>query len=194
MEREQILKVMVPVGALGLLLVIVGVVIALNSGGTGSTDAKGSHDGGTPAGQSSDRGGEGKSPVSAVPKFDFPLDGPEWKEVDGQPGLKYWDVKEGSGDVCPTLAEKPSIVPIMHYSGWLTNGTLFDTSKTKGRPLDMPLRKLISGWQQGVPGMKVGGVRRLLIPSDLGYGPQGSPPTIPGGATLVFEMELLKVS
>lgn len=182
MERQQLLKVMVPVGAFALLLILVGVVIALNSGGAPSTTA-----GDTP-GTVPDM--PGKTPPAAVGKFDFSLDGPEWKDLGG--GLKMWEVKEGTGEACPTIADKPNVWPVMHYTGWLTNGTVFDSSKKTGRPLDQyPLSQLIQGWQRGVPGMKVGGVRRLLIPSDLGYGPRGSPPTIPGGATLVFEMELV---
>jgi hypothetical protein len=186
MEREQILKVMVPVGALGLLLVIVGVVIALNSGGAGSTDAKGSHDGGTPAGQSSDRGGEGKSAVSAVPKFDFPLDGPEWKEVDGQPGLKYWDLKVGEGKLC-----MPGTRVKAQYTGWRPDGFSFDNPQKHGpNGIEFSLNGVVPGWTHGIPGMKVGGVRRLFIPSHLGYGPRAMGSDIPPNTDLIFEVEL----
>lgn len=183
MERQQLLKVMVPVGALALLVILVGVVVALNGGGTPTSSANTTST--TPPPDV-----PGKTPPAPVSKFDFPLDSPEWKDVSG--GLKMWEVKEGTGEVCPTLAERPNLVPIMHYTGWLTNGTQFDSSKPKGKPLDLPLQQLIEGWKRGVPGMKVGGIRRLLIPSDLGYGNRGQG-SIPGGATLVFEMELLAV-
>lgn len=187
MEREQILKVMVPVGAFGLLLVIVGVVIALNSGGSTPNSTVVNPANSTPPPQTETPG----APQSAVGRFEFSLDGPEWKDIGG--GLKMWDVKEGDGAVCPSIAEKPNVWPIMHYTGWLVNGSVFDSSRPKGRPLDQyPLKDLIKGWQQGVPGMKVGGVRRLLIPSDLGYGPQNKP-GIPANSTLVFEMELVNV-
>lgn len=187
MEREQVLKVMVPVGAFGLLLVIVGVVVALNSGG-GTPASSASNAPNTPSAPTNP---EMPNPPPASGKFDFPLDGPEWKEI-GNRGLKIWDVKEGTGKVCPTLAERPGVVPIMHYTGWLTSGSTFDSSRPKGRPLDYPLSNLIEGWKEGVPGMKVGGIRRLLIPSDLGYGPQNKP-GIPANSTLVFEMELVDV-
>lgn len=178
MEREQILKVMVPVGAFALLLLIVGGVIALNSGGGTPTTGGGP----PPTREQSDQ-------ASAVNPFDFALDDPAWKDLPG--GLKYWDVKEGTGDVCPTLQEKPGVVPVMHYTGWLTNGSSFDSSRGK-QPLTYQLKELVQGWQKGVPGMKVGGVRRLIIPPDLGYGFQNKP-GIPAGSTLVFEMELLAV-
>lgn len=186
MDRSLMLKVMVPVGAFAGLLIVVGAVIALANGGGSTPTSVGSANPiqPTPDSQTPDT-------PAATPTMDFALDGPEWKALDN--GLKIWDVKEGTGDVCPTISERPNVVPIMHYTGWLTNGTSFDSSRPRNQPLALPLSQLIPGWQSGVPGMKVGGVRRLLIPSDLGYGPRGSPPRIPGGATLVFEMELLDV-
>lgn len=103
----------------------------------------------------------------------------------GSGGLKYRDLKVGDGPVCPEGA-----TPVMDYVGWLTTGGApFDTSFT-GNPLDMPLGKLIEGWQQGVPGMRVGGIRKLVIPAALGYGNQPQA-KIPAGSTLVFEVELL---
>lgn len=116
-----------------------------------------------------------------------PLDSKEWKKQDN--GLTVWDVKLGKdGDA----AVADSMVTI-HYTGWLTNGKVFDSSVTRNEPATFPLKSLIKGWQLGIPGMKAGGTRRLLIPSDLGYGDRGAPPDIPGGATLVFEIEVLKV-
>jgi hypothetical protein len=141
---------------------------------------------------------DGESPRTAprdAPNLDFPLDGPEWKELDATafPGLKYWDVTEGSGAVCPNLKAKPNLIPVMHYTGWLTNGSRFDSSLPKGEALTYPLFKLVRGWQEGVPGMKVGGKRRLIIPGQWGYGPQGQGTAIPPNATLVFEMELIGI-
>ncbi|MBM3980785.1 MAG: FKBP-type peptidyl-prolyl cis-trans isomerase [Planctomycetes bacterium] len=105
----------------------------------------------------------------------------------GNSGLLYRDIKVGTGEECP-----PGATPIMDYAGWLLNGHVFDSSWRGGKkPLDMPLGDLIQGWQQGVPGMKVGGIRKLVIPAPLGYGERGSPPDIPPNATLVFEIELL---
>jgi FKBP-type peptidyl-prolyl cis-trans isomerase len=83
----------------------------------------------------------------------------------------------------------------VHYDGTLKNGTKFDSSHDRGEPFEFTIGKggVIMGWDKGVPGMKVGGKRRLTIPAELGYGSQGQPPKIPGGATLVFLIELLEV-
>lgn len=79
----------------------------------------------------------------------------------------------------------------IHYTGWLTDaaGTVFDSSVRRGQKAEFPLGNLIKGWQEGIPGMKVGGVRRLRIPPELAYGARASP-GIPANSTLVFEIEL----
>jgi peptidylprolyl isomerase len=107
----------------------------------------------------------------------------------GTTGLMYRDLKEGGGPEAPAGAHV-----VMNYTGWLkSNGKVFDSSaKPGGKPLDMSLNGLIKGWQLGVPGMKVGGVRKLVIPPELGY-PNGAGDDIPPGATLVFEIELLGI-
>jgi FKBP-type peptidyl-prolyl cis-trans isomerase len=81
----------------------------------------------------------------------------------------------------------------VHYHGTLTDGTVFDSSVQRGEPIKFPLRNVIQGWQEGVAMMKVGGKATLVIPSDIAYGNNGSPPTIAPGATLVFEVELIDV-
>jgi FKBP-type peptidyl-prolyl cis-trans isomerase FkpA len=112
-----------------------------------------------------------------------------------QPGqsvteLKIEDVKVGTGD--EAAAGKAVTV---HYTGWLTSGTKFDSSKDHGQPFTFQLGagQVIKGWEQGVTGMKVGGVRKLTIPPSLGYGANGAGGVIPPNATLVFEVELLGV-
>lgn len=105
-------------------------------------------------------------------------------------GLQYKDIKIGSG---PVAKSGDSVT--VHYKGWLDNGEVFDTSKTPGRePFGFQLGagQVIPGWDQGVPGMKVGGKRELKIPYDLAYGERGQGP-IPPKATLHFDVELLKV-
>jgi FKBP-type peptidyl-prolyl cis-trans isomerase FkpA len=84
----------------------------------------------------------------------------------------------------------------VHYTGWLTNGTKFDSSKDRGDPFVFPLGKgqVIKGWDQGVQGMKVGGKRKLTIPPEMGYGARGAGGVIPPNATLLFEVELLGVA
>lgn len=83
----------------------------------------------------------------------------------------------------------------VHYDGYLTNGTMFDSSRQRGTPFSFNLGsgQVIQGWDQGVAGMKVGGKRRLIIPPDLGYGAQGAGAAIPPNATLIFDVELLQV-
>ncbi len=83
----------------------------------------------------------------------------------------------------------------VHYTGWLTTGAKFDSSLDRGKPFSFKLGagQVIKGWDQGVVGMRVGGKRRLTIPSHLAYGDRGFPGAIPPGATLVFEVELLGV-
>ncbi|MCB1141862.1 MAG: FKBP-type peptidyl-prolyl cis-trans isomerase [Leptospiraceae bacterium] len=100
------------------------------------------------------------------------------------------DLKEGTGKVA-----KPSHLVKVHYTGWLTNGKKFDSSFDRKTPFEFKLgrRQVIKGWDLGVVGMKVGGKRKLIIPSKLGYGKDGSPPTIPPDSTLIFEVELLGI-
>ena len=83
----------------------------------------------------------------------------------------------------------------VHYTGWLTNGTKFDSSKDRRQPVKFPLGggRVIRGWDEGVQGMKIGGSRRLIIPAQLGYGSAGAGGVIPPNATLIFDVELLGV-
>ncbi len=105
-------------------------------------------------------------------------------------GLQYQDVVVGSG-----AEATPGQVAVVHYTGWLTDGTKFDSSRDRGAPFSFPVGggQVIAGWDEGVAGMKVGGRRKLVIPPELGYGPNGSPPVIPPSAVLVFDVELLEV-
>jgi len=103
-------------------------------------------------------------------------------------GLKYEDMVVGTGEE----ATSGRMVEV-HYTGWLTDGTKFDSSKDRGQPFSFPLGagRVIKGWDEGVAGMKVGGKRKLTIPPELGYGSRGAGGSIPPNSTLVFEVELL---
>ena len=111
-------------------------------------------------------------------------------EVTTASGLKYQDTKVGTG-----AEAKPGQTAVVHYTGWLTDGKKFDSSKDRGQPFTFPLGggRVIKGWDEGVQGMKVGGSRKLTIPATLGYGAQGAGGVIPPNATLVFEVDLLEL-
>jgi len=106
-------------------------------------------------------------------------------------GLIIEDVTVGEG-VAAATGQKVTV----HYTGWLTKGTQFDSSKDRNDPFVFPLGggRVIKGWDEGVQGMKVGGKRKLTIPPALGYGARGAGGAIPPNATLVFEVELLGVA
>jgi len=127
------------------------------------------------------------SPAAAKPA------GPD--EIKGKPkstasGVEYWDTKVGTGKEA-TPGRNVSV----HYTGWLTTGKKFDSSRDRDEPFDFVLgaHQVITGWDEGVVGMKVGGKRQLRIPPAAGYGARGAAPVIPPNSTLVFDVELLEV-
>jgi FKBP-type peptidyl-prolyl cis-trans isomerase FkpA len=103
-------------------------------------------------------------------------------------GMVYRELTSGTGQ-----SPRPEDMVKVNYRGTLTNGTEFDSSYKRNEPAQFPLNRVIPCWTEGLQHMKVGGKARLTCPANLAYGDQGSPPTIPGGATLIFEVELLGI-
>ncbi len=119
-----------------------------------------------------------------APEFAMPKDD-ELKKTDS--GLQYQVIREGKGE-SPTLSDRV----VVHYSGWLTDGTPFDASFKRGQPATFGVGQVIKGWQEGLQLMKPGAIYKFVIPSELAYGERGSPPTIGPNQTLVFWVNLLK--
>jgi FKBP-type peptidyl-prolyl cis-trans isomerase FkpA len=107
-------------------------------------------------------------------------------------GLKIEDLVVGEG----AEATGSGQTVIVHYTGWLEDGTKFDSSRDRGKPFSFPLACsfVIQGWDEGVVGMRIGGTRKLTIPPEMGYGEKGAGGIIPPNATLIFEVELLEIS
>lgn len=106
-------------------------------------------------------------------------------------GLQYIVIEEGEG-----ASPEPGQRARVHYTGWLTNGQKFDSSRDRGEPFVFPVGvgRVIPGWDEGVASMRVGGVWRLIVPPELAYGQRGAGNVIPPGATLVFDVELLGIA
>jgi len=170
-DKKKALQILGPAVAVAAVVVLIGLMVSIGNS-SGPSTAKG-------------KPGDPPNPsgASMAGQFNFPLDNPEWKDIGD--GLKIWDVKEGTGEPCPSGANVS-----MYYVGWLTNGTRFDGNFDKGSALQISLNQVVDGWKRGIPGMKAGGIRRLYIPSVLGYGPGGTR-GIPGNSDLVFEVEML---
>jgi len=133
--------------------------------------------------------------VAAIPVAQSPMSDMNSTDADSDytttaSGLKYRDLVEGTGEQ-PMLGQ----MVVVHYTGTLTDGSKFDSSRDRNQPFSFPIGKgrVIKGWDEGVGTMKVGGRRELVIPPELGYGARGAGGVIPPNATLVFDVELLRI-
>jgi peptidylprolyl isomerase len=127
--------------------------------------------------------------AQAIGSADAP---PNIPKLEGTPktlyALRYIDIEPGTGDLAV-----PRRYYTVHYTGWLTDGTKFDSSVDRGEPITFPYgaRQVIAGWDSGFEGMRIGGKRRLFVPWQLAYGASGRPPMIPPKADLIFDVELI---
>lgn len=118
---------------------------------------------------------------------DYLKNNPKAKKTES--GLVYEVIKEGLG-----ATPKAEDTVEVHYHGTLINGEVFDSSVDRGKKISFPLNRVIKGWTEGLQLVKLGGKVRLVIPSELAYGDAGAPPKIPGGSTLIFEVELFQIN
>lgn len=184
MDRKAMLQWLIPASMAGILIVLLGVLVSISDYKEPGAPTTGLNINvsapTTSAPVSGDASGMASPDTQGLP----PVDAADWKPGPGE--MKVWDVQEGEG----TPAAPGSTVTI-HYIGWLLNGKVFDSSVTRGDAATFPLGNLIKGWQEGIPGMKPGGIRRLYIPYDWAYGESGRPGSIPPRSDLIFEVKLL---
>lgn len=178
------------------VFMIVALFLSAACGGSGNS---GGNQSGAPSPAANQNGGITPAPVgcSATPALvpatipGVPTVPPAAQKVTTTDGLQYIELASGSGP----QAQAGHMVSV-HYTGWLPNGTKFDSSRDRNQPFSFTLGagQVIKGWDEGVAGMHVGEQRRLIVPPNLAYGPQSVGAQIPLCATLIFDVELLSVS
>ena len=175
-SKGSLAPVLVPIAGVALIVILV-VVIGATSDSVQSTAP----------GKDGETGGSAPFSEKLTDGTDPNANDSGLKDI-GE-GLMVRDLKDGSGPECP-----PGARVRVHYTGWLTTGKIFDSSRRRGEPISFSLNGVIAGWTRGIPGMKVGGIRKLVIPAELGYGSRGMGADIPPNSTLVFEVELLGIN
>jgi hypothetical protein len=185
-SREQMMRVLIPAGAIALIVLLVAVLVAGFDGDKKGDGKDGKGKGNGPGGYPPPTGG---TDVSKMTDGTDPVaEDKELKELDPKyPGLKYRDLKVGDG-----AEVRPGATVKAYYTGWLTTGKVFDSARQRAEPAPFSLNEVIQGWTHGIPGMKVGGIRKLYIPFELAYGARGRQ-GIPPKADLIFEVEIIDV-
>jgi hypothetical protein len=186
MNKDKMLQILIPALAVAAIVVVVALIV-----GQSSPDAAPTKPGSGVAQPIP----HGLKMIAQVPESTDGLSlekpatgGPEWRDI-GE-GLKVWEVKAGEGDESIGTADSGS----WHYTGWRPDGFIFDSSVQRNRPTEFKLTEVIAGWTRGLAGMKVGGIRRLDIPSALAYGSQAKGKDIPANTDLIFEVKLIRIS
>ncbi len=187
MEKQKMLQILVPALALAGIIVIAGLIVYGTAPQVETTKGDPKDHKRPPSAADRKMMAEVKPSGDGIGKTKPEADAPGSKDLGD--GLKVWDLNMGEGDV--TINE--SDLGLWHYTGWLPNGTVFDSSIKRGDPTPFGLTQVIQGWTRGLVGMKVGAIRRLYIPSQLAYGSQGKDP-IPPNTDLVFEVKLIRIS
>ncbi|HSQ54408.1 MAG TPA: FKBP-type peptidyl-prolyl cis-trans isomerase [Gemmata sp.] len=182
-SREQMMRVLIPAGTIAVIVILAAVLVAVfdkNPPGSGrEADDKGKL-------TDTDPPPTGGTDVSKMTDGSDPTAEDKGLENLGSSGLKYRDLKIGDG---PEVRRGATVKA--YYTGWLINGHVFDSSRKRGTPEKFSLNEVVAGWKEGLPGMRVGGIRKLFIPPELGYGSRGAGRDIPPNATLIFEVEIV---
>jgi FKBP-type peptidyl-prolyl cis-trans isomerase len=179
--------VLVTAASVAVLVSVAGCKESSTTNSTTSTGASATSGAGAASSTPQATGAASAAPTEGA-KADLTAPMPGEKTMAG--GLRYSDTKVGDGSIADA-----GMTAMVHYTGWLADGTKFDSSLDRGQPFSFRIGaappEVITGWDQGVRGMRVGGKRKLIIPAEMGYGSHGAGGVIPPNATLVFDVELL---
>lgn len=188
MEKDKMLQILIPALALAAVIVVVALIVGQSSPDSTTAPTKPGSGIVPPLMPEMKVIAEVPANTEGTSMTKPDLNAAEWRDIGA--GLKIWDVKVGEVDPPITASD----TGLWHYTGWLPNGNVFDSSVRKNEPFSTNLNSVVKGWMLGLPGMKVGGIRRLYIPSALAYGAKGAGRDIPANTDLIFEVKLLRIS